>query len=189
MVAWLGLIAGGLAVGLLEIKRRRVVSARGRAARALAKSTGPRIFNAASIPPGDRQPLDRAVIREMAFHLVPADRPEEAPWIDGQRTVEETVERGGQLTLCYGTWQRDREVIFVEDVGESMARWPLHGRQLARSLAAQGRTVLHVYMRGEPQQIGTTRDFASGRPLAKLLEDHPRHARGGAIRRRRAGRA
>src|SRR6185436_6597251 len=118
----------------------------------------------------------RGIVREMAFHLIPAGAEEEAPWLDGVRTVEATARAAGRLELVFGRWQRDRDVIFIEDVAESMQRWPLHARQIAHSLAAQGRQVLHLYMRGEPSRLGTDRSLADTQTLDEVLAARPEHA-------------
>jgi hypothetical protein len=136
-------------------------------------STGSRVFSPTLLPSERDEPLDPTRLRELVAALVPNDVPEEAGWLDGGATVQATVRAGGRFEPRFGRQRHDREVVVIEDVAASMTRWPLHGVQLARSIAARARTCTRLYMRGEPMALGVDRELRATRPLAEILDAHP----------------
>ncbi len=127
----------------------------------LAGSEGPRTYRLEIFEP--TTPLDRSLVHEAAFHLSAPSVPALAPWLEGHRTVEATVAQGGRLCLRYAIRLTHSPVLFLEDVSQTMARWPDHGRQFVEALERQGNDVVRCFMCGTPDALSSDRRMS--RPL------------------------
>ena len=124
----------------------------------LSKSTGSRSYQL-------EYPLDRQLetltpdrVREAAFHLSAPSVAAQAPWLNIEKTIDETVRKAGQLTLKYGKWCELRSLLFIEDISLSMARWPCHGSQFFNALVRQGTNAVQYYMNGNPAILYSDRN-------------------------------
>ena len=135
----------------------------------LAASTGPRTYRLDLPASRAGTPLDPDLVREAAFQLSAASASAPAPWLDVQQTVDTTVKKAGQLTLCFDTWFEHRPVIFIEDVTPSMARWSQFGSQIVAALSRQGGEVHHYFMDRMPHELSSDRDMQDRAPLEQIL--------------------
>jgi outer membrane protein OmpA-like peptidoglycan-associated protein/uncharacterized protein with von Willebrand factor type A (vWA) domain len=115
----------------------------------LVRSTGRRMVRV-DVERPSLQPIDRQTITDLA-HMLAAPVVME-PWVtlDPDQTVEQTVRNAGLLTLCFGREREQPTLILLEDVSQSMQRWPAHAAQLARALEAQGQPVDRRFISGDP---------------------------------------
>ncbi|MSP59417.1 MAG: tetratricopeptide repeat protein [Myxococcales bacterium] len=170
---WPFLLFGGtgvLPVIALALRRRRFARQQ-RNIDALARSEGPRTWRLEIPAEQAPDPLDATAVREAAFQLTAPSADVVAPWLDPTGTVQATARRAGQLVLRFASQREHRPLLFVEDVGVSMARWPDHGRQIVEAIRRQGGEVIHCFFDGAPALTARQRDLAGRLSLEQLLAD------------------
>ena len=141
------------------------------ALRELADNEGGRVFRFDLPASYLASPLDPDDVREAAFHLSAPTATVEGDRLDGDRTIDATVRAAGRLSLRYEAQRAHRPIIFIEDRGEGMSRWPDHGRQIFEALSRQGGDVRRWYMERRPEPLFARPDLTDGIPLEQVLAD------------------
>lgn len=151
----LGLLASGLVVQ--EGDRKHIGK--------LARSRGPRALVLPTLTP---EPLDPRQLAEAAFHLA-------APtiWTDGDvdapATVATVARNAGRMELVHQQVRAPSTLVFIEDVGASMARWPGHGDQIAAALDRVAPGVRRLYVAGDLQALYADRACREPVVMEELL--------------------
>lgn len=166
-------VATLLVFGVLLIRRRRSMITDVAVPR-LARSVGRRVLVLPVPAAEDVHPVAHSTIRAHVDSVGTPSAVEDAPILDVRDTVEQTTRNAGRITLCFVPRVSYRPIVLIEDLGRSMERWPAHGEQLARALAAQGHHVVRRFMATDPRSITVERTFDAPRLRIDEIRDEQR---------------
>lgn len=139
---------------------------------ALQVSKGTRTYRIGDNAYWGSEPLPVKWLSEFTFTIYAPNTKNDSDLVDARSTIHETLRQAGIINFQYKRVNFHSEIVFIEDVSSSMARWPYHATQIVQSLRRQGAQVLHLYMFQTPHELSEHKSMVQGKPISFYASNH-----------------